>query len=323
MLDTEKKILEAFTNNEISLTSQEILDKMPKVKARRFSFKKIFACSSAALVLVASCLLVLLWPTTLDNGIETIEEKVMTQRYQKNLIGASNTLFNLNDSATIELSSNDEDENQLLVMDAYRNFESSAIASENEDKVNFTKEEFNKEYKGEYYEYKGIIENTLFNQTYEFYYSIDEDNNSLKGLLKEPGESIFNLFAVKVETTFTLHDNIQYADTTYTPTVFNQEIPYTFRVKENVDGKTSYNYYLADEELFGFDIMNKDGKTHVLYKAIYGVDYEFVLTKVEDNKYDIEVTVFEMLSGNFTATYDLETRNYDLEFNSFEFNYKE
>ena len=137
MLDTEKKILEAFTNNEISLTSQEILDKMPKVKARRFSFKKIFACSSAALVLVASCLLVLLWPTTLDNGIETIEEKVMTQRYQKNLIGASNTLFNLNDSSTIELSSNDEDENQLLVMDAYRNFESSAIASENEDKVNF------------------------------------------------------------------------------------------------------------------------------------------------------------------------------------------
>ena len=168
----------------------------------------------------------------------TIEEKVMTQRYQKNLIGASNTLFNLNDSATIELSSNDEDENQLLVMDAYRNFESSAIASENEDKVNFTKEEFNKEYKGEYYEFKGIIENTLFNQTYEFYYSIDEDNNSLKGLLKEPGESIFNLFAVKVETTFTLQDNIQYADTTYTPTVFNQEIPYTFRVKENVDGKT-------------------------------------------------------------------------------------
>ena len=61
----------------------------------------------------------------------------------------------------------------------------------------------------------------------------------------------------------------------------------------------------------------------MLYKAIFGVDYEFVLTKVEDNKYDIEVTVFEMLSGNFTATYDLETRNYDLEFNSFEFNYKE
>ena len=319
MLDNlENKVIESFDNYEIKLTGNDVLTKYRNKKVKKVN--KPALISSCLGFSFACALLVILVPNILNNEKEVINKKVNQKEYALELISASNSFDKLlpkeelNKKELFDLDFNVED----ILFSDFKNFESSAFINLNESNVEYEfKEEENTLYDITY-SYKGILKDNTLDQNYIFYYNMDEDKN-ISGVFFNDFLEGNELITIKVETLVCKVNDEYLLNSSYTPQVFGQDLPYIFNVNDIDLNTKKFTYSLMNEELFSYSISNENNKTMVSYSKFNEETSNYEMTKVNEGLYNVNFNLYDFINGSFKVIYNLENKDYEIKNINFDF----
>lgn len=278
----EKRIINAFSNYHISLTSEKILN---RVKKKKISFVKLISMISVS-CFALSCVFFLLF---INNGITNeslIKEKIRSKEYISEVVGFVSPLNNLSDSLNKKAI---EKSNVSLLESIYDEIQEFAISFLNYDSFEYVIEENN-------YNYSYVIQDNIFNQNYVFECNLN--NNGLKGKIYN---SNYSSFKTEIECEFKVDGNQVYTTSKVKPFGSNN---LCYKVKETSNGleykfnnkctfllartedeiNISYEGYIIENISLGLKRTNDNKKYEVNYE-IGGLNGTFEVYYTSFNKY--------------------------------------
>lgn len=315
----EEKIIETFNEYEVKTKSEDILRKVSKKKKSNFS-QKIFVGFGSALTFATIALLIIIPKGQTNNSSSEISssfsiiEKYNQKEYSSMLLSATDS-FNSLIPNTLLLNKQNDFNIESLVKETFKNFESSVRFNFNFEtlETSFIKEK-NSLYNVDY-NYREDIKDLNFNQNYTFYYNVNELDDSLNGVIFNSSNENYKMLTINVDSKFIKNDSNYYLESCFTPQILGQDMQYSFNIKEKDNNCLSYEYYYGNEIIFTYQIETKNSEEMSLeYQSIDNSIYYFTLKKLNITSYEVSYSLYEIINGSFIVNYDLENKDYEINF---------